>query len=90
MQDREKDGLELVARLRRIEGQVRGLQRMIQEEQDCADVITQLSAVRAALDRVGFIILSRRMEDCLRRKLERGEKSEKSLEDAMRLFLRLA
>ena len=90
MQDRERAVRELVSRLRRIEGQVRGLQRMIEEEQDCADVITQLSAVRAALDRVGFIILSRRMEDCLRRKLERGERSEKSLEDAMRLFLRLA
>lgn len=90
MQDRQTEGKELITRLRRIEGQVRGLQRMIEEEQDCADVITQLSAVRSALDRVGFIILSHRMEECVRRRLERGEHDDQSIEDAMKLFLKLA
>jgi DNA-binding FrmR family transcriptional regulator len=90
MQDREKESRGLISRLRRIEGQVRGLQRMIEEGQDCEDVITQLSAARSALDRVGFMILSHRMEECLRRRVERGENAEESMQDALKLFLRLA
>ena len=77
---------ELVNRLRRIEGQVRGLQRMIEERQDCASVITQLSAARGALDQVGFLMLSRYMAECLDQK----PGSEESLEEAMKLFLKLA
>jgi DNA-binding FrmR family transcriptional regulator len=78
---------DLVTRLRRIEGQVRGLQRMIGEGKDCASVITQLSAARAALDQVGFLMLSRHMAECLQRE---GDLPESSLQDAMKLFLKLA
>lgn len=80
----------LVARLRRIEGQVRGLQRMIEEERDCVEVVTQLAAVRGALDRVGLVILSHRLEECLQNRLETGEDKEQALEDAMKLFQSLA
>lgn len=47
-----------VKRLRRIEGQIRGLQRMIEEGSECRDIVTQLSAARAALDRVGFKLMA--------------------------------
>lgn len=90
MIDREKTRQELLTRLRRIEGQVRGLQRMIDEDEDCTSVITQLSAVRGALDKVGFIVLSHRMADCLKQKSDNGENSEEALEEAMKLFLKLA
>jgi DNA-binding FrmR family transcriptional regulator len=52
-------------RLRRIEGQVRGLQRMIDEGKDCEQVLTQLSAVKSALDRVGIHLISHRMKECM-------------------------
>lgn len=84
------DRRRMVSRLRRIEGQVRGLQRMIEEESDCAEVVTQVAAVRGALDKVGFLILSNRLEECLRRRVEEGRAGDKSLEDALKLFLRLA
>ncbi|HEY3298967.1 MAG TPA: metal-sensitive transcriptional regulator [Armatimonadota bacterium] len=90
MTDREKTRQDLLTRLRRIEGQVRGLQRMIEEDEDCSSVITQLTAVRGALDKTGFIILSHRMADCLREKSDEGETSEEALEEAMKLFLKLA
>ena len=45
---------DVLKRLRRLEGQIRGVQRMIEEGQDCTDVVTQLSACKAALDRVGY------------------------------------
>ena len=47
--------LELLVRLRRIEGQVRGVQRMLEEDRDCQDVLQQLSAVRSALQNAGLI-----------------------------------
>jgi len=59
----EKD--QVITRLRRIEGQVRGLTRMVQEDQECDQILTQLLAVRAALDQAGLKIIARYMEDCL-------------------------
>jgi len=44
---------EIITRLRKVEGQVRGLQRMVKEGQDCEAIITQLMAARSALDKVG-------------------------------------
>ena len=56
---------QVIARLRRIEGQVRGLTRMVQEDQECDQILTQLLAVRAALDQAGLKIIARYMEYCL-------------------------
>jgi DNA-binding FrmR family transcriptional regulator len=52
-------------RLRRIEGQVRGLQRMVDEDRHCIDVITQISAVQAALDKVALGLLDGHVRHCL-------------------------
>jgi DNA-binding FrmR family transcriptional regulator len=74
-------------RLRRIEGQVRGLQRMIEEGKDCESVLTQLSAVKSALDRVGIFLISHRMRECL----DSGGKSdvdEAAMEQAFEIFLK--
>jgi DNA-binding FrmR family transcriptional regulator len=51
-------------RLRHIEGQVRGLQRLIDEGAECQEVVTQLAAVRGALDRVGFKLISSAIQHC--------------------------
>jgi CsoR family transcriptional regulator, copper-sensing transcriptional repressor len=56
---------ELVARLRRVEGQVRGIQRMVTEGARCSDVLTQIAAARAALDAAGLALLDARLHDCL-------------------------
>ena len=66
---------ELTARLRRIEGQVRGLQRMIEEERDCEAIITQFMAARAALDRVGISVISAYVEKCMAKDAESASKS---------------
>ncbi|MEM8904337.1 MAG: metal-sensitive transcriptional regulator [Actinomycetota bacterium] len=52
-------------RLRRIEGQIRGLQRMLDEGQDCRDVVTQLSAAQAALDRVAYRLVAAGLRYCV-------------------------
>ena len=55
----------LLQRLKRIEGQMRGLQRMVSERRDCHDIITQLMAARSALDQVGLMLLSDHFDRCL-------------------------
>jgi CsoR family transcriptional regulator, copper-sensing transcriptional repressor len=76
-------------RLRRIEGQVRGLQRMIQEGKDCESVLTQLSAVKSALDRVGIYLISHRMRECLGAAASPGV-DEAAMEQAFEVFLKYA
>lgn len=55
----------LLRRLRRIEGQVRGIQRMVDEDKYCVDVLDQISAVRAALDKVGLHLMSDHIKGCV-------------------------
>jgi len=55
---------DVLNRLRRLEGQIRGVQRMIEDGKDCADVVTQLSACKAALDRVGYRLVVAGMRHC--------------------------
>ncbi|MDR7418306.1 MAG: metal-sensitive transcriptional regulator [Armatimonadota bacterium] len=55
----------ILARLRRIEGQVKGLQRMLREERDCGEITQQLAAARAALDNVAVNLLTAGLEHCL-------------------------
>jgi DNA-binding FrmR family transcriptional regulator len=74
-------------RLRRIEGQVRGLQRMIEEGKDCEAVLTQLSAVKSALDRVGIHLISHRMRDCLQTGTQ-VDIDESAMEQAFEIFLK--
>lgn len=52
-------------RLRRIEGQVRGVAKMVDEERYCIDVVTQITAIQAALDRVGLDLLSDHAQHCV-------------------------
>ncbi len=77
---------DVLLRLRKIEGQVRGLQRMIEQGKDCAEVVYQLSAARRALDKVGFLIVSHRMRECM----EHESAGDPEMKEAMELFLSLA
>jgi len=58
----------LVARLKRIEGQIRGIQKMIEDGRECESVITQIGAVRSAIEGVGSLLLSNYMKLCFKRK----------------------
>ena len=56
---------DVVARLKRVQGQIGGVVRMIEQGEDCAAVVTQLAAASKALDRAGFKIISTGMQQCL-------------------------
>jgi DNA-binding FrmR family transcriptional regulator len=72
-----RDKEDLLLRLRRIEGQVRGLQRMIEEEKYCIDILTQSSSVQAALQQVELILLENHMHHCVTSAIQQGEGAEK-------------
>jgi DNA-binding FrmR family transcriptional regulator len=59
------DKVSLQARLARIEGQVRGIQRMVDEDRYCIDVLTQVTAVKAALDKVALALLDDHVSHCV-------------------------
>lgn len=71
---------DILKRLRRIEGQIKGIQKMVDEEKYCVDILTQVAAVRAAINKVGGIILQKHSKTCLQGALNTG-KSEEVLED---------
>ena len=79
---------EVVSRLKRVEGQVGGIVRMIEDGRDCSDVVTQLAAASRALDRAGFKIISTGMRQCM----VEADASTRHLNEAEleRLFLSLA
>jgi CsoR family transcriptional regulator, copper-sensing transcriptional repressor len=89
---KSKDKELLQNRLRRIEGQVRGVQRMVDEEAYCIDVLTQIASVVAALEKVGTILLKDHIEHCVRGSIENGEDAEEKIAEltaAVERFLRV-
>ncbi|MBU5595356.1 metal-sensitive transcriptional regulator [Amphibacillus sp. MSJ-3] len=76
-------------RVKRIEGQMRGILRMMEEEENCKDVITQMSAVRTAIDRTMGLVVSSNLVDCVleAEKLEKTDQKE-IIEEAVNLLVK--
>lgn len=81
----EKDKKQLNDRLKRVEGQVRGLQNMVQEDRYCIDILIQLTAVQAALKKVGFDILEEHTKGCVSSAIKSGNETE-SIEELMQVI----
>ncbi len=77
----------LLKRLRRIEGQIRGLHRMVAEDRVCEDVLTQLMAARSSLDQVGLLLMDHHIEHCLMTGLP-SEEGLRNLQQALRMWSR--
>jgi CsoR family transcriptional regulator, copper-sensing transcriptional repressor len=71
---------DLLARLRRIEGQVRGIARMVSDDEYCVDILTQIQAATAALDRVGLRLLADHVRGCVADAVAAGEGEPKIAE----------
>ena len=69
----------IVKRLKRIEGQIRGLQKMVTDERDCESIVTQLAAVRAAIDGVGALVLNNYVKICA----PKGNKADADVYESM-------
>ena len=79
-----------LGRLRRIEGQVQGLQRMIEAEAYCADILLQISAVQGALEQVHKLLLGRHIESCVSDALRTGSRGDrqKKIDELLEIFAR--
>lgn len=86
----QADKAALLRRLRRIEGQVRGLQRMIEMDRYCIDVLVQIGAVKAAIDRVALALMEAHVRGCVHDAIRggRGEASIDELMDALKGLLK--
>ncbi len=86
-----KQKKQLLARLSRIEGQIKGVTRMVDEEKYCIDVLTQISAVRAALDKVALRVLEDHVQGCIQGAITTDEGKEKidELLEVMERFVAL-
>jgi DNA-binding FrmR family transcriptional regulator len=71
-----KDKAALVKRLHRVEGQVRGIEKMVEDDRYCIDILTQISAVNTALESLAFKILDEHVKHCVAGALTSGDKDE--------------
>lgn len=80
---------DLIQRLRRIEGQIRGIQQMLTEGRECHDVVTQISAARKALDQAGFKLVASGLTYCLSHP-EAAASDGYDIENVQKMFMKLA
>lgn len=78
----------VVNRLKRIEGQIRGVLNMIEQNKDCREVVTQLSASRTGIDRTIGLIVSMNLEQCVRENIENDEDTKELVKEAVNLLVK--
>ncbi len=81
------DKTAIIKRLRRVEGQIKGIQKMVDEDKFCGDILIQVAAARAALNSVGGLILENYMKNCLKNYLE-GESEENALDKLVDIMIK--
>lgn len=80
---------DLLKRLRRVEGQVRGIQQMLLDGRECRDVVTQISAASKALDQAGFKLVASGLTYCLNNPEQAAEQGY-DIDDVQKMFMKLA
>ena len=87
---RSVERTKLLARLKRAQGQLAGVQRMVEEDAYCVDVLVQIAAVQGALGRVGQILLGRHLEHCVADAFTSGDPDvrQEKIEELLDLFTR--
>lgn len=89
MRRTEKEQQALLNQLKKIEGQVRGIHRMVEEDRYCVDILIQVQAVRAALTRVGLTVLETHAKGCVLNAVQQGDAGViDELIDAAKKFIR--
>ncbi|NEU32390.1 metal-sensitive transcriptional regulator [bacterium LRH843] len=78
----------VINRLKRVEGQIKGVLNMIEQNKDCREVITQLSASRTAIDRTIGLIVSMNLEQCVRDSIKNGENTTELVKEAVNLLVK--
>ena len=77
-----------ITRLKRSEGQLRGIQKMIEEERDCMDIMIQLSAVRSSVDRVIELLITKNLLECINNPTKNPEEHKERIEKAIQYLVK--
>ena len=77
-----------ITRLKRSEGQLRGIQKMMEEERDCIDIITQLTAVRSSVDRIIELMITENLTTCINDPVEDPQAQKERLEKAVKYLIK--
>lgn len=78
---------DILKRLKKIEGQIKGIQKMVEEEKYCADILIQIAAVRAAVNKVGGLIVENHSKKCIQKAVAEGE-GDKAIEEMVDIMLK--
>lgn len=78
----------VLRRVKRMEGQVRGILKMMEDAKDCKDVVAQLSAVRSAADKAMAYIVAVNLEQCIQEEKEKGKETDKIVQEAVELLVK--
>lgn len=78
----------VINRLKRSEGQIRGVLKMMEEEKDCKDVVTQLTAISSSIDRAIGLIVAENLAQCVSEREADGERAERSIQEAIELIVK--
>ncbi|MDL4839659.1 metal-sensing transcriptional repressor [Aquibacillus rhizosphaerae] len=81
----ESEQQKVLNRLKRIEGQVRGIQKMVEDDRYCIDILVQMSAINSALKNTGFQILEKHMHHCVSHAIQTGD-GEESIDELMKVM----
>ena len=76
MDNKEVSKADILNRMKKIEGQAKGIQKMIEEDKCCGDIMVQISAIRSAINRVGGFIMDRYIKECLMESLRNDKDGE--------------
>ena len=82
------DNKDIINRLKRAEGQLRGIQKMIEDDKECIDIVTQLTAFRSSINRTMGIVISNKINQIIENPVEDKEKQEEKLQKALELIIK--
>lgn len=83
-----KHNQKVINRIKRSEGQMRGVLKMMEEGQECKDIVTQLSAIRTSIDRTMGIIVAENLVECVSDSMDEGNSREESIQEAIDLLVK--
>ena len=82
------DNKDIINRLKRAEGQLRGIQKMIEDDKECINIVTQLTAVRSSINRTMGIVISNKINQIIENPVKDKEKQEEKLQKALELIIK--
>ena len=88
MSNKEERKREILNRLKKVEGQIKGIQKMVEEEKYCGEIMVQISAVRAAINKIGGLMLDGYIKECIPETLKKDFESERRINELIETIVK--